>query len=276
MVNTVSRRLGDPVMAFVGMTHRRFGKLISSYGYRLLTRRLGDDEVLFLNWGYEEDPPMGIPLEESDEVDRYSIQLYHRTAAQVDLRGKDVLEVSCGHGGAASYVTRYMSPSTYTGLDLNPAGIEFCQKRHTLPGMKFVHGDAENLPFPDESFDAVINVEAAHLYPHFSQFLAEVARVLRPGGHFLYTDLRGSDHVAEWEADLADAPLRKISQEAIDDEVLLGLEKNSVRHKELIARHTPKPLRGLARDLAGVQGARLHQQVERGDISYRVYCFVKD
>jgi SAM-dependent methyltransferase len=142
--------------------------------------------------------------------------------------------------------------------------------------MKFVHGDAENLPFPDESFDAVINVEAAHLYPHFSQFLAEVARVLRPGGHFLYTDLRGSDHVAEWEADLAEAPLRKISQEAIDDEVLLGLEKNSVRHQELIARHTPKPLRGLARDLAGVQGARLHQQVERGDISYRVYCFVKD
>jgi SAM-dependent methyltransferase len=276
MVNTVSRRLGDPVMAFVGMTHRRFGKLISSYGYRLLTRRLGDDEVLFLNWGYEEDPPMGIPLEEPDEIDRYSIQLYHRTAAQVDLTGKDVLEVSCGHGGAASYVTRYMSPSTYTGLDLNPAGIEFCQKRHTLPGMKFVHGDAENLPFPDESFDAVINVEAAHLYPHFSQFLAEVARVLRPGGHFLYTDLRGSDHVAEWEADLAEAPLRKISQEAIDDEVLLGLEKNSVRHKELIARHTPKPLRGLARDLAGVQGARLHQQVSRGDISYRVYCFVKD
>jgi SAM-dependent methyltransferase len=276
MVNTVSRRLGDPVMAFVGMTHRRFGKVISSYGYRLLTRRLGDDEVLFLNWGYEEDPPMAIPLQESDEVDRYSIQLYHRTAAQVDLEGKDVLEVSCGHGGAASYVTRYMGPSTYTGLDLNPAGIEYCQKRHTLPGMKFVHGDAENLPFPDQSFDAVINVEAAHLYPHFSQFLAEVARVLRPGGHFLYADLRGSDHVAEWEADLADAPLRVLSQEHIDEEVLLGLEKNSQRHKELISRHTPKPLRGLARDLAGVQGARLHQQVERGDISYRVYCFVKD
>jgi hypothetical protein len=35
-------------------------------------------------------------------------------------------------------------------------------------------------------------------------------------------------------------------------------------------------LRGLARDLAGVQGARLHKQVASGDISYRVYCFVKD
>lgn len=263
-------------MAFVGMTHRRFGKLISSYGYRFLTNRLGDEEVHFLNWGYEEDPPMAIPLQTTDEIDRYSIQLYHRTAAQVDLAGKDVLEVSCGHGGAASYISRYLKTSSYTGLDLNPAGIAYCRKQHSLPGLKFVHGDAENLPFPDRSFDAVVNVEAAHLYPHFSQFLAEVARVLRPGGHFLYADLRDEDHVAEWEAELAAGPLREISQTAIDKEVLRGLEQNSARHTDLIARHAPKPLRGLARDIGGVQGARLHQQVERGEISYRVYLFVKD
>ena len=43
-----------------------------------------------------------------------------------------------------------------------------------------MHGDAESLPFADRSFDAVINVEASHAYPHFPRFLAEVARVLRP------------------------------------------------------------------------------------------------
>jgi 3-oxoacyl-(acyl-carrier-protein) synthase len=36
------------------------------------------------------------------EADRFPIQLYHRTATQVDLAGKKVLEVSCGHGGGAS------------------------------------------------------------------------------------------------------------------------------------------------------------------------------
>lgn len=41
----------------------------------------------------------------------------------------------------------------------------------------------------DESFDAVINVEAAHGYPDFPRFLAEVAPVLRPGGRFLYADM---------------------------------------------------------------------------------------
>jgi Methyltransferase domain len=49
------------------------------------------------------------------------------------------------------------------GTDLNPNGIAFCQKRHDLPGLDFVHGNAEDLPFDDQSFDAVLNVEASHL-----------------------------------------------------------------------------------------------------------------
>ena len=152
-----------------------------------MTRRLGQDEdVVFLNWGYEEGPPMGLPLDESDEPNRFCIQLYYQTATQVDLSGKDVLEVSCGHGGGASYLVRTVHPGSYTGLDFNAAGIAFCQKRHNLPDLDFVQGDAQNLPFPDQSFDAVINVKASHIYPNFERFLGEVARVLRPGGHFLY------------------------------------------------------------------------------------------
>ena len=111
----------------------------------------------------------------------------------MDLRGKEVLEVSCGHGGGASWITRTMQPAKYTGLDLNPAGIRFCQQRHKVDGLSFVQGDAQKLPFPDNSLDAVINVEASHCYPDFPGFLVEVARVLRPGGHFLYTDFRFSD-----------------------------------------------------------------------------------
>ena len=175
---------------FVWKLNEKFVQSFQNYFYRYVTRRLGADDVLFLNYGYEEDPPMALPLAASDEPNRFSIQLYHRTATQVDLNGKRVLEVSCGHGGGASYLMRTLRPASYTGLDLNPAGIDFCRKRHNLPGLDFVHGDAENLPFPDQSFDAVINVEASHLYPRFPRFLAEVARVLRPGGHFLYADVR--------------------------------------------------------------------------------------
>lgn len=152
--------------------------------YRYLTRRLTANDVVFLNYGYEEDPPMGVPLSPPDEANRFPIQLYHRTAAQVDLHGKRVLEVGCGHGGGASYLMRTFRPASYTGLDLNSDGIEFCRQRHNVAGLKFVQGDAENLPFPDESFDVVINIESSHLYAQFPRFLAEVARVLVPGGIF--------------------------------------------------------------------------------------------
>ena len=88
------------------------------------------------------------------------------------------------------YLTRTFQPKSYTALDLNPAGISFCQQRHRVDGLTFVQGDAEHLPFEADTFDAVINVEASHCYPDFPRFLAEVARVLRPGGHFLYADFR--------------------------------------------------------------------------------------
>ncbi|SEH65961.1 Methyltransferase domain-containing protein [Mycolicibacterium rutilum] len=259
----------------VAFSHRHFGKIVAKYGYSIMTRRLGDDDVFFLNWGYEEDPPMNLPLDPADEPERIGIQLYHRVAAQEDLAGKRVLEVSCGHGGAASYVMRTMNPASYTGLDLNPSGIAFCRRKHPLPGLAFLEGDAENLPFPDASFDAVINVEAAHLYPNYTTFLAQVVRVLKPGGHFLYADLRGRDDVAKWESDLAQSGLEVVSCEDINKQVLRGLEKNSKRYQDLINRHAPPPLRRLGRDVGVTEGSPLYEEVERGDIVYRLYNLKK-
>ena len=70
-----------------------------------------------------------------------------------------------------------------------------------------MQGDAQDLPFPDESFDAVINVEASHIYPNFERFLGEVARVLRPGGHFLYPISATVTASPTWEASLVVCPV---------------------------------------------------------------------
>ena len=93
----------------------RIRKAIWQLWYPFLTQRLRGEEVLFLNYAYETDPPVGLPLEPADEPNRACIQLYHHVATQVDLRGKDVLEVSCGHGGGASWLTRTLHPASYTG-----------------------------------------------------------------------------------------------------------------------------------------------------------------
>lgn len=243
-------------------------KFFAKYFYPITTRYFSGENLVFINWGYEEDPPMALPLEASDEPDRYFIQLYHRTATQVDLSGKRVLEVSCGHGGGASHLVRTLGPASYTGLDFDRAGVEFCRKRHNLPGLDFVHGKAQNLPFPDQAFDAVINVEASHCYPSFPRFLAEVARVLRPGGHFLYADWRRRDRISNWEGELRDAPMRLMSERVISAQVARALEKNLRQWQEV------------SRKQSGVLRRYVHPKfshgLQNGQTSYRMYCFINE
>ncbi len=260
----------DPLFS-IGFARKAVWKL----WYPFLTRRLRGEEVLFLNYAFETEPPVGLPLDPADEPNRACIQLYHHVATQVELRGKHVLEVSCGHGGGASWLTRTLGPVRYVGLDLNPTGIKFCRQRHSVAGLEFVQGDAENLPFPSASFDAVINVEASHCYPDFPRFLGEVARVLKPGGHFLYADFRFAEGFADWEQALAAAPLQQIRTRVINAEVLRGMDRNSHRSQDLIVRHLPAFLHSLGRDFAGIQGSRIYEALKENRVSYRSYCFQK-
>jgi ubiquinone/menaquinone biosynthesis C-methylase UbiE len=252
-----------------------FNRLVSKYFYRIQTRLFSTDDVVFLNIGYEEDPPMALPLAECDEPNRFYIQLDHRMATQAELKDKRVLEVGCGHGGGASYLMRSLHPASYTGLDLNRAAVAFCRKRHNLRSVDFVHGDAEKLPFPDQSFDAVINLESSAAYPHFSRFLAQVARVLRPGGHFLYADLRPRNSIAKWETALAEAPMRMLSQEVINAQVLRGLVKNKQRTMDLVSR-LPTGMHGIGREYSGLEGTGFYRAMQREKYLYRMYCFTKD
>lgn len=212
---------------------------------------------------------MALPLAASDEPNRFCIQLYHRTATQVDLGGKQVLEVSCGHGGGASYLVRTLGPASYTGLDLNRVGIDFCRTRHQLPGLDFVCGDAENLPFPDQSFDVVLNIEASSYYPSMPRFFAEVARVLRPGGHLVYADVRyGRDRIAQWDQELSDCPMSLVSERVISEQIALGLEKNVPRYQELNGGSPPW--------LASMVLSKTARLLRSGEFCWRMYCFCND
>jgi ubiquinone/menaquinone biosynthesis C-methylase UbiE len=247
---------------------------VTKYSYPWMTRRLAGHDVILMNNGYEEDPPMGLELDDSDEPSRFPIQLYHATATQAGhLAGKRVLEVGCGHGGGASYLTRTHHPASYTGLDLNPAGIEFCRNRHQIPNLDFVRGNAEDLPFPDESFDAVINVESSHCYPHLDVFLNEVARVLSPGGHFLYTDSRPRELLDDWDAALAKPPLQMVSQRDIRVEVMRGMQTQwELASMSKGDQRALKQLFGLREDM-DMRNGKIYQELETGGFAYRLYCF---
>jgi ubiquinone/menaquinone biosynthesis C-methylase UbiE len=216
-----------------------------------------------------------MPLDQADEPNRYPIQLCDSTASQNGgLAGKRVLEVGCGRGGSASYLMRTQGPESYVGLDLSTIGIDFCQRRHQLPGLEFVHGHAENLPFPPGSFDAVINIESSHCYPHFDRFLSEVTRVLRPGGAFLYADVRQSFQCAKWDAALSGVPgLRVMSQRNINAEIVRGIELNTPHWAAMWERVVPRFMRPLVD--APVTGSFIYRDVKSGQLVYRMYYLAK-
>jgi SAM-dependent methyltransferase len=153
--------------------------------YQFLARRYRDQRWTFMNYGYH--PPHGmapLALQPEDEADRSCIQLYGLVAGAADLTGRDVLELSSGRGGGASFVFRYFQPRRMVGIDVSPLAVAFSRARHAVPGLSFEVGDAERLNLAAASFDTVLNVESSHCYGDLSAFLREVRRVLRPNGDF--------------------------------------------------------------------------------------------
>lgn len=93
-----------------------------------------------------------------------------------------VLDVATGSGNAALAAAR--RGCDVVGVDYVPALLARGRKRAEAEGLDIdlVEGDAESLPFPDASFDAVVSVYGAMFAPDQAQAAAELARVTRPGG----------------------------------------------------------------------------------------------
>jgi SAM-dependent methyltransferase len=98
------------------------------------------------------------------------------------LRGVELLDVATGAGLAAIPAAR--AGARVTGLDLAPSLLEVAADRSRAAGLDvdWVEGDAEALPFGDQTFDVILSVVGVQFAPRHEVVAAEVARVLRPGG----------------------------------------------------------------------------------------------
>src|SRR3712207_4785384 len=99
--------------------------------------------------------------------------------------GSRVLDVTTGTGDAAAAFGRL--GCRVTGVDFTRALLERGRTRAVAENLeiRFVGGDAEGLPFPDASFDAVTSVVGVMFAPDQQRAAAELARVCRPGGRIL-------------------------------------------------------------------------------------------
>ena len=224
----------------------------------------------FMNYGYADlDAKAVVPrLEARDEPERYCIQLYHHAAVGVELDDKDVVEVSCGRGGGAAYIKRYLKPRSVTGIDLSARQIEFCRRAHRLPGLRFLQGEADNIPLPDECADVIVNIEASCLYPDTDRFFSEVNRILRPDGHFIYADFHLAKDVDQLLSQLRRTGLQIVKHEDITENVAHALKADYQRRIDTVRSTAPFLLRGLLKAFAGAQGTVVPNGLASGRIVY--------
>jgi SAM-dependent methyltransferase len=98
-----------------------------------------------------------------------------------------VLDVACGTGNAS--IPAALAGAKVTGLDITPELLEGAARRAADAGVEieWIEGDAEELPFEDESFDVVLSTFGSMFAPRHEVAAAEIVRVLRPGGQFAVT-----------------------------------------------------------------------------------------
>lgn len=101
----------------------------------------------------------------------------------------DVLDVGCGDGVLATALS--LRGAKVTGLDPDPRILEAARARAAAASvdLHLVPGQAQALPFADKSFDRVVAVTVLCFVPQADQAIAEIARVLKPGGRLVIGEL---------------------------------------------------------------------------------------
>jgi SAM-dependent methyltransferase len=239
---------------------------------------LPNPKFIFLNYGYSHASNGASDwIEEHDDCYRLHLSLVDHVFSGVELAGRRVLEVGSGRGGNCYFLSRYTRAIQIYGIELCEANVRFCRNVHHLPNVSFLRGDAQQLPLLGESFDVVLNLESSHCYPHFERFLAEVHRVLKPGGIFCYADLWFLQFSKlDWDSRrraLDEAPFSLLSEEDISEPVFQALKSREGLAETIRAMRNETNSRFVEEVVDRLNVVRL--TLGLGQFSYRLWRFRK-
>lgn len=103
---------------------------------------------------------------------------------ELDLKGRRILELGCGRAEKTRALAQTKLPANLVAMEVDLRQHEKNLQQEAIPGVSFVFGGAEAIPYPDASFDCVMMFKSLHHVPQeqMGQALQEIRRVLRPGG----------------------------------------------------------------------------------------------
>jgi demethylmenaquinone methyltransferase/2-methoxy-6-polyprenyl-1,4-benzoquinol methylase len=106
-----------------------------------------------------------------------------------DKKPGQILDIATGTGDLAILEARKLRPRKVTGFDLSEGMLEVARKKVTKQKLdnviELIRGDAENMDFPDNFFDAVTVAFGVRNFENLEKGLQEMFRVTKPGGHVL-------------------------------------------------------------------------------------------
>ena len=105
------------------------------------------------------------------------------------------LDLACGTGDVAFLLAGRYPDGVVTGIDLSPPMLAIARERNRHTNVRFERGDLCDLPFPDRSFDVVTGSYALRNAPDLRKAVAEVHRVLSPGGVAAFLDFSNPGRV---------------------------------------------------------------------------------
>ncbi len=106
-------------------------------------------------------------------------------------RGHAVLDVGCGFGGTLERLNGRLEEAWLAGVNIDPRQLAICRQVAPANGnrLEWQEADAGRLPFAASSFERVLCIEAMFHFPSRREFIAEAARVLKPGGRLVGSDI---------------------------------------------------------------------------------------
>jgi SAM-dependent methyltransferase len=163
-------------------------------------RQPGQDPAILQEQAYADDSQLDIRYRTHQLYSLDPVDFGRWTLERLPWRGDErVLDVGCGPGDLLRQMARRGGRSALIGFDFSPGMATKAAASATGLPVHFLVADAQSIPFPDRSFDAVLARHMLYHVPDIDRALREAARVLRPGGHFLATT-NGANSMAEYQA----------------------------------------------------------------------------
>ena len=192
--------------------------------------RMGKLEKLFVN-----------SAGHSQSVSRHAEKLLRYVDVKPNQR---YLDVGTGNGAAPIHIARTLRLDV-TGVDVDPEQIQAAEARgQGLPNARFMTVDGTELPFEDGEFDIVATNKVMHHIPNWEDALAEMLRVLKPGGYLIYSDLVFPGPIARLGTSLlgnqSGFPTRKALNSIVaqDDLTAIRLSTSPVHYEGIFRKET--------------------------------------